>query len=85
MSNNEQVTEKSQGSENPDILRKPEVAKRLKVSVRTVDNWMAAGILPYYKVRRTVFFHWSEVQATYQANNRVCLRGGGINGQSIIS
>jgi excisionase family DNA binding protein len=44
------------------LITKREVAVRLGKTTRTVDAWMAAGILPYYKVGRSVLFDWSDVQ-----------------------
>jgi excisionase family DNA binding protein len=44
-----------------DLLIKREVAAKLRRSVRTVDAWMRAGRLPYFKLGRTVRFRWSDV------------------------
>ena len=44
------------------FINKLEVAKRLGKTLRTVDNWMNRGILPYYKIGRSVEFRWSEVE-----------------------
>ena len=57
-------------------IAKPEVARRLKKTIRTVDNWMKKGILPYYKLGRTVAFRWNEIEAHLKANFRVSLRPG---------
>ena len=43
------------------LLRKSEIARRLKKSVRTVDDWMKHGRLPYIKVGRSVLFRWAAV------------------------
>ena len=56
-----------------EFVNKSEVARRLRRQVRTVDNWMRRGILPYYKIGRSVSFKWSEVEAHLRANYRVCL------------
>jgi len=37
-------------------LRKIEVAHRYQVSVRTVDNWIAAGKIPYIRINRIIRF-----------------------------
>jgi excisionase family DNA binding protein len=58
------------------FIGKTEVARRLNKTVRTVDNWMARGILPYYKLGRTVAFRWSDIEAHMQANYRVSSRPG---------
>ena len=54
-----------------EFINKAEVARRLKKRVRTVDNWMKRGILPYYKIGRSVAFKWSEVEAALAATCRV--------------
>lgn len=56
-----------------EYLTKREVAERLRKKIRTIDNWMKRGILPYYKLGRTVSFKWSDVQAHLDANCRVLL------------
>jgi predicted site-specific integrase-resolvase len=41
----------------PDLwLRKIDVARRYQVSVRTIDNWMADGKIPYIRVNRIIRF-----------------------------
>ena len=58
------------------FIYKPEVARRLNKDIRTIDNWMKKGILPYYKLGRTVAFRWSEILAHTKANFRVCSQAG---------
>ena len=56
------------------FITKAEVAKRLNKTLRTVDNWMKRGLLPYFKIGRSVAFKWSDVE-THLANHcRVCNR-----------
>ena len=43
------------------LLDKPGIARRLNKSVRTVDDWMKRGRLPYIKVGRSVLFRWGAV------------------------
>lgn len=57
------------------FIGKAEVAQRLNKTLRTVDNWMQRGILPYYKIGRSVEFKWSEVEAHLAQTCRVT-RGG---------
>jgi len=59
-----------------DFISKKEVARRLDKTVRTVENWMERGILPYYKLGRTVSFRWSEIEAHLMAKYRVVSRRG---------
>lgn len=34
----------------PAVIRKQELARRLSVSTRTIDNWMAKRLIPYIQV-----------------------------------
>ena len=53
------------------FIKKGEVARRLQKQVRTVDNWMKRGLLPYYKIGRSVSFRWSEVEEHLRDTCRV--------------
>jgi len=44
------------------LISKRDVARRLGKTIRTIDHWMQRGLLPYYKIGRTVSFRWSEVE-----------------------
>jgi excisionase family DNA binding protein len=57
------------------FIGKPEVARRLNKTLRTVDNWMKRGLLPYYKIGRSVSFKWSDVEAHLKVMCRVSRRG----------
>jgi hypothetical protein len=54
-----------------EFIIKPEVARRLKKDVRTVEKWMQRGILPYYKIDRSVVFRWSEIQTALAQAYRI--------------
>lgn len=56
------------------FIGKAEIAQRLNKTLRTVDNWMQRGILPYYKIGRSVEFKWSEVEAHLAQTCRVTRR-----------
>ena len=56
-------------------IDKRELAKRLGRTPRSVDTYMAKGIVPFYKLGRTVAFKWSEVDAHIRAHYRVGFRG----------
>jgi excisionase family DNA binding protein len=43
------------------MLTKKELAQRLKLTVRTIENWQHRGVLPYIKVGKVVLFHWPTV------------------------
>lgn len=64
------------GTEPESYITKEEVAKRLKKTVRTVENWQRKGILPFVKAGRSVLFKWSDVVEHLQSNFRVCGRRG---------
>ena len=62
-------------AENRDeFVTKKELAKRLSMAVRTVENWQRNGVLPFIKARKIVLFNWPEVVAHLRANHRVCRR-----------
>jgi hypothetical protein len=54
------------------FLLKREVAARIRKKTRTVERWMALGILPFIKVgkgrRAAVLFKWADVEAALLAN-----------------
>ncbi len=52
-------------------IDKKECARRLGRTVRSVDTYMAKGIIPYFKLGKTVAFKWSEVDAHIMAHYRV--------------
>jgi len=54
-----------------EILEKPEAAHRLKISARTLDQWMRAKRIPFLKIGKTVRFRWGDVLAHLQHNCRV--------------
>ena len=60
------------GQHFEEFIDKPEVGKRLGMRPRTVDDWMKRGLLPYYKVGRSVRFKWSEIEAHLGQTCRVC-------------
>jgi excisionase family DNA binding protein len=57
-----------------EFMTKKELAARLKVTERTVDNWRRRGVLPFVKVGKVVIFQWSDVVQQLKANFRVCRR-----------
>jgi hypothetical protein len=62
-------------SEPPDdMLTKKELAGRLKLTVRTIENWQRRGVLPFLKIRKVVLFHWPDVVERLKANHGVCRR-----------
>jgi excisionase family DNA binding protein len=43
------------------LLDKKLVASRIRISVRTLDNWIASGRVSYLKIGKCVRFRWSAV------------------------
>lgn len=62
------------GNPSDVMLNKRELAERLKVTVRTVENRQQRGVLPYVKIGKVVIFHWPEVVEFLKSNFRVCRR-----------
>lgn len=47
----------------------PEIAEAFGVHERTVWEWVSKGILPHYRIGRSVFFKWSDIE-THLGMNR---------------
>ena len=58
-----------------EVLTKEELAAKLKVAVRTIENWQHDGFLPFLKISNVVLFHWPTVLAHLLANFGVAPRG----------
>ena len=54
------------------MLTKPEVAKYFGVTVRTLENWMTQGYVPYIRFGRAVRFSLADVQRHVEKHQRVC-------------
>jgi len=48
----------------PALIRKSQLASRLSVTTRTIDNWMAANSIPCIKLKRVVLF---DIEAVLQS------------------
>jgi excisionase family DNA binding protein len=48
-------------SQSDELLTKGELAPRIKLSIRSVDEWMRLGRIPYLKCGKAVRFRWSDV------------------------
>ena len=60
-----------------EMLTKHELAAKLKVSVRCIENWQRAGHLPYIKIASVVLFVWPDVVTHLKTNFQVN-RGDGV-------
>jgi excisionase family DNA binding protein len=56
------------------LLRKEQIADWLQVTTRTIDDYMRKGLLPFYKIGRTVRFKLADVDAHLKGNCRVARR-----------
>ncbi len=56
----------------PTLIKKKELAKRLSVSPRTIDNWVAKRVIPYLQVTpRFYLFHFDEVLAAIRKHYQI--------------
>jgi hypothetical protein len=62
----------------PALVGKPDVARRYSVCIRTVDNWIALGVVPYQKIGGLIRFDLAKVDAAL-ARFEVSPRGGLID------
>ena len=44
-----------------ELITKRELARRLRLSTRSIDAWMRTKHLPFLKIGKTVRFRWSDV------------------------
>lgn len=72
--------EKERGDE---MLTKHELAAKLKVSVRCIENWQRAGHLPFIKIGSVVLFIWTDVVTHLKSNFQVN-PGDGVRHQTGI-
>jgi excisionase family DNA binding protein len=57
-----------------ELIEKPECAKRLHITPRTLDDWMARGYVPFLKIGKAVRFRWTDVLA--HLASRYAVEGG---------
>jgi excisionase family DNA binding protein len=54
------------------FISKADVAVRLGKTVRTVEQWMMRGVIPFIKIgkgrRATVLFKWGDIEAHLKSN-----------------
>lgn len=55
------MSDPNKGSQGQELLTKGELAKRLKVSTRTVDLWVKDKLIPKIKVKSSARFDWIDV------------------------
>ena len=52
------------------FVTKQDIAQHFDRTVRTIDVWMRTGILPYFKVGRSVFFRLDDVERHFERQYR---------------
>lgn len=57
------------------MFSKNELAPKLRVSVRTIENWQRKRYLPFIKVANVVIFYWPTVLTHLQTHFSVSPRG----------
>lgn len=62
--------------DNEGYLTKTEMARRLRRTARTVEQWMRKGYLPFMKIGRSVLFHAPTVEQYLKDNHQVIRRNG---------
>ncbi len=53
-----------------ELLSETEEAKRLRVHPRTMVNWRARGLVPYYKIGRRILYRSSDVDKVLEDRYR---------------
>ena len=60
------------------LLTKHQIALRAGVSMRTIESWMAKKLIPHIKIRKTVRFHWPDVEQALKRSFGVGYAPGAI-------
>ena len=55
-------------------LKVPDIAAKFNVHPRTVWDWVYRGLIPHYKLGRSVYFKWCDVEAEMNRNRFVGYR-----------
>ena len=59
----------------PSLIKKKELSKRLSVSPRTIDAWVAKRVIPHFKITpRFHLFEFEAVLAALKKNYQVAAR-----------
>jgi hypothetical protein len=56
------------------FVTKAQLAEMYQVSTRTIDDWMATGRIPFYKINSLVRFDPQEVANSFREKYRVARR-----------
>jgi excisionase family DNA binding protein len=64
-------SEQTNDDANDRLLKKRELAKRLGISNRTLDDWQRRGRIVHLKIGRSCRYRWDDVIAKLQEGFRV--------------
>lgn len=64
----DRVIARLEASKAPAYLSAREVARRLSLSLRTVQDRASRGLLPSVRVGKRVMFRWAEIERTIDGN-----------------
>ena len=56
-------------------VRKSDIARFMGVSIRTIETWMAKGLIPYHKINKVVTFDPLKVKEAI--SSRFAVEAGG--------
>jgi len=65
--NTENITEQTIDGASDRLLKKRELAERLGVSTRTVDDWQRRGRIAYLKIGKSCRYVWRDVLARLES------------------
>jgi excisionase family DNA binding protein len=61
-----------QNAKEPEhLLKKPEVAAFFGTTVRTVENWMRSGEIPFFRIGRSIRFKKDDILQHLNTHKRV--------------
>jgi excisionase family DNA binding protein len=66
------ATHRAEGEESPSGLdTRTQLAERINISLRTVDDWRERGIIPYLKIGGVIRFDFAQVMAALRERYEV--------------
>jgi len=62
-------TKQTKAGQVSELITKAELAKRLKVSTRTIDLWVNENLIPKIKINSSARFDWDNVLVALKNQN----------------
>jgi hypothetical protein len=76
MNSSESITPIGTAAVTPTLIKKKELAKRLSVSTRSIDGWVAKRMIPYIQITpRFYLYEFDAVLAALKKHYQVEARG----------